>query len=289
MSGNEDTARGVIHDIGYQRYHGVRLGRRYATRSLWVHSMRTAYGLGRSAKSKILPVGLLGLACVAALILVVINTQASEPVLSYVGLVSTFSYAATVFVAIVAPELVSRDLRNNLLSLYFSRPISRSDYPLAKLAALAGAVFAMFAAPLLIMFLGMAFNATGGLGGVLDEAGGFLLGLLAAAIHATVFAALALPFAALTGRRMFATGMIIAVFLLAAPVSGVVRTLDTGSLGQLAGLFDPVSLLNGVDRWLFGEGLVSIGSFGPVYGLAALLLAAAGTAAVLWRYRKVQA
>lgn len=288
MPAPSDTT-GVIHDIGYQRYQGVRLGRRYARRSLFGYSLRTAYGLGRSAKSKILPAGLLALACVAALILVMINTQASRQVLSYVGLVSTFSYAATVFVAVVAPELVSRDLRNNLLSLYFSRPVSRSDYALAKLAALTCAVFVLYAGPLLIMFLGMAFSTKNGIAGVIDESGGLLTGLLAAAIHSALLAALAVPLASLTGRRVFATGLIIAVFLLTAPVSGAVRELDSGALGQLAGLFDPVSLLNGVDRWLFNEGLVEVGGYGAVYGLAALALAGLGTAALLARYRRVKA
>jgi ABC-2 type transport system permease protein len=46
---------GVIHDIGYQRYTGPRLGRGYAIRSLYLHSLRTAFGLGRSAKAKIFP------------------------------------------------------------------------------------------------------------------------------------------------------------------------------------------------------------------------------------------
>ena len=36
----------------------------------------------------------------------------------------------------VAPELVGRDQRNRSLALYFSRAVSRSDYVLAKLAAL---------------------------------------------------------------------------------------------------------------------------------------------------------
>ena len=139
------------------------------------------------------------------------------------------------------------------------------------------------------MYLGMAFDTDNGLSGVLDETGDLLAGLAAAAIHAAVFAALALPLAALTGRRMFGTAMIIGVFLLTAPLSGVVRQLDHGSLGQLAGLFDPVSLVNGVDRWLFDEGLVQVGDYGAVYGLAALALAGLGTAAVVWRYRKVRA
>ena len=40
---------GVIHDIGYQRYTGPRLGRRYVAGSLYVHGLRTAFGLGRSS------------------------------------------------------------------------------------------------------------------------------------------------------------------------------------------------------------------------------------------------
>jgi ABC-2 type transport system permease protein len=279
----------VIHDIGYQRYEGVRLGRRYATRSLWSYSLRSAFGLGRSARSKVLPVGLFAVACVAGVVLVVVNNALGQRVLSYVGLVSTFSYAATVFVAIVAPELVSRDLRNNLLALYFSRPIERSDYALAKLAALAVAVFALFAGPMLIMLLGMAFNTHDGVSGVFHEIGLFLAGLAAAAIHAAVFAAIALPLASLTGRRIFGTGLIIGVFLITAPVSGVLRELDTGTLGRLAGLLDPVSLVNGVDRWLFSEGLFETGRYGAAYGLVAVAVTLLGTAGLLRRYRRVQA
>ena len=282
-------AGGVIHDIGYQRYEGVRLGRRYATRSLWIYSLRSAFGIGRSPKAKILPVGLFMVASIAAVVLVVVNNALGQRVLSYVGLVSTFSYAATVFVAIVGPELVSRDLRNNLLALYFSRPIDRSDYALAKLAALATAVFILFTGPMLIMLVGMAFNTHDGVSGVFHEIGLFLAGLATAAIHAMVFAAIALPLASLTGRRMFGTGLIIGVFLIAAPVSGVLRTLDHGALGRLAGLLDPVSLVNGVDRWLFNEGLFDVGSYGAAYGLAALAVTLLATAGLLRRYRRVQA
>jgi ABC-2 type transport system permease protein len=258
-------------------------------RSLYVHSLRTAFGLGRSAKAKILPVGILALGCVAALVLVVVSSQLPSSVITYVGIASTFSYGVTAFVAVVGPELVSRDLRNSLLPLYFSRPITRSDYALAKLGALASAVFVVFAAPMLIMFIGVSFSDKNGFSGILSDSGLLLQGLLAALIHSIVFAALALPLASVTGRRVFATGMIIAVFLLTAPVSGVLAEVSTGSLSSLAGLFDPISLLNGVDSWLFGSGLIQIGGYGPVYGLTTVGLAAIGTALVLWRYRTVKA
>jgi ABC-2 type transport system permease protein len=286
MPGPENT--GVIHDIGYQRYDGPRLGRGYASRSLFVHSARGAYGLGRSAWAKVLPIGLLSLACMAALVLVVVNTQLPVQVIDYVGIASTFTYAATVFVAVVAPELVSTDLRGNVLALYLSRPLRRADYALAKLAALATAVFVMLGAPMLILFLGMAFSTDDGFSGVLGEVGGLAQGLLAAAIHAIVLAAIALPIASLSGRRVFATGMIIAVFLLTAPVSGVLMTFGNGDAAYLAGLINPVNLVNGIDRWLFDGGTIDVGPYGAVYGLIALALAAIGTAATVWRYKKVK-
>ncbi|TDV53787.1 ABC transporter permease [Actinophytocola oryzae] len=281
---------GVIHDIGYQHYEGPRLGRGYAMRSLYVHSVRSAYGLGRSAWAKLLPFAVLGFASLTALILVVVNTQLPEPVIDYVGIASTFTYAATVFVAVVAPELVSVDLRSNLLQLYLSRPLRRRDYALTKLASLATATFALFAIPMLIMFLGMAFNTDSGIGGVFDELGGLLQGLVAGAVHAALLSALGLPLASLSGRRVFASGMIIAVFLLTTPISGALQAFGSGALADLGGLLDPSSLLNGVDQWIFGPGIgiVQTGSFGPVYALVTAALIALGTALLVLRYKKVK-
>lgn len=281
---------GVIHDIGYQRYTGARLGRRYIARSMYVHSLRAAYGFGRSARAKILPVGLFALSCVAALVLVMISSRLPRPLISYVGIADTFSFVALVFVAVVGPELVSRDLRNNLLPLYFSRPVGRTDYALTKLAALASAVFALLASPMLIMFLGTAFSAKSGLAGIPDEAGKFLLGLLAAAIHAALFAALAIPLASLTGRRVFATGMVVALFLLTEPIATVLGVTGSGAVAGVSGVLSPTTLANGVDSWLFGERLtITVGPYGPVYGVVAAALICAGTGLSLLRYRKVTA
>jgi ABC-2 type transport system permease protein len=281
---------GVIHDIGYQRYEGPRLGRGYAMRSLYVHSVRSAYGLGRSAWAKLLPFAVLGFASLTSLILVVVNTQLPTRVIDYVGIASTFTYAATVFVAVVAPELVSVDLRSNLLQLYLSRPLRRRDYALTKLASLASATFVLFAIPMFIMFLGMAFNTDTGIGGVFDELGGLFQGLVAGAIHATLLAALALPLASLSGRRVFASGMIIALFLLTTPISGAIQAFGEGALQNLGGLFDPASLLNGVDQWLFGLDIdiVWTGDYGPVYGLVTVVLIALGTTLSIVRYKKVK-
>ena len=50
------AAAGVIHDLGYRRYDGPRLGRAQMVRALVWHSFRSAFGFGRGAKAKIVPV-----------------------------------------------------------------------------------------------------------------------------------------------------------------------------------------------------------------------------------------
>ena len=59
---------GSIYDLGYRGYEGQRLGRRGAIVALLVHSLRTAYGLGRNARSKVVPVGLAVLAVLPSML-----------------------------------------------------------------------------------------------------------------------------------------------------------------------------------------------------------------------------
>src|SRR5215472_18506636 len=59
---------GVIHDLGYQRYDGPRLGRRRIVAALAWHSFRSAFGFGRGPKAKILPVIALLALCLPAVV-----------------------------------------------------------------------------------------------------------------------------------------------------------------------------------------------------------------------------
>ena len=82
----------------------------------------------------------------------------------------------TIFIAAQAPELVSRDLRSHVLPLYFSRPIRRGDYPLAKYIALTAALLLLIEVPLLIMYVGTIASAKNG-HGVWDETKALIPGL----------------------------------------------------------------------------------------------------------------
>ena len=278
---------GVIHDIGNQRYAGPRLGRAYAVRSLSTESLRAAFGLGRGAKAKIFPWIVVGIMTLVAVVIVAVASQTGGMEMPYLEFPQSTSLLIVLFGAVVAPELVSRDLRSGVLALYFSRPLTRSDYPMAKLAALVTALWLILAAPALIMFLGAAFSVDS-FGDVWPELGRFAEGLGAAAVYALIYGALSMLVASLAGRRAIAAAMIVAAFLITTPIFGVLVEVsgENEPMGQLAGLVSPLMTAMAVSGWLFDE-FEEIGPYGPVYALTALGFVVACAALLLLRYRKV--
>ena len=279
----------VIHDIGYQRYDGPRLGRGHVFRAMYVHGMRVAFGFGRSAKSKIFPWLVAGITLLVAVILAAVRAQAGLVPLNYVQFADAMSWLVILFVAIVAPELVSRDMRAGVLPLYFSRPLRAADYIGAKFVALVSAVWLVLGVPQFVMFLSAAFTTKTGMSGVWDEIGDLLPAWAYSLLWAVLFAAISLLIASLTGKRAFAAGGIVALFLMTTPVFGVLSELPSRTTQELAGLASPMTLVSGVSSWLIpasNTGLM-VGRFGPVYAIEAATLIAACLLFLLARYRKV--
>jgi ABC-2 type transport system permease protein len=279
----------VIHDIGYQRYDGPRLGRRAVLAALYVHGLRAAFGFGRSFKSKIFPWMVAGITLLVAVILAAVRAQAGIVALNYVQFADAMSWLVILFVAIVAPELVSRDMRSGVLPLYFSRPLRAADYIGAKFVALVSGVWLILGVPQFVMFLGAAFTTKTGFDGVWTELGDLMPAWGYSLLWAVLFAAISLLIASLTGKRAFAAGGIVAVFLMTTPVFGVLSELPSRTAQELAGLASPMTLLAGVGSWLI-EGTITdmdVGRFGPVYLIELVTLIAACLLLLLARYRKV--
>jgi ABC-2 type transport system permease protein len=291
MSAEQTAAapNGVIHDIGYQRYGGVRLGRAYAFRSLYSHGVRAAFGLGRSAKAKIFPWIVVGIGFLIATVVTAIRGQGGPPVLGYAGYPVAMFFLIIIFNAVVAPELVSRDLRNGILPLYFSRPLTRSDYALAKLAALVTANFLMLAGPQLLMFIGGSFTLPDA-AAVWDEFGDLAAGLAVSAMFALLCGSLSLLIASFFGRRAVAAAMVVALFLVTTPIFGILTGIGTDTMRELAGLVSPISLVDGTAHWLFptqfDEELTYPGSYGGLYAAVTAATVTAASLLLLLRYRK---
>ncbi|MEU0741428.1 ABC transporter permease [Streptomyces sp. NPDC006134] len=283
-----------IHNIGYRSYDGPRLGRAYARRSLYSQSLRGAYGLGRSAKSKVLPMLLFVVMCVPAAIMVAVAvvTKSNELPLDYTRYAIVMQAVISLYVASQAPQSVSRDLRFKTVPLYFSRPIETSDYVRAKYAALASAMFLLTAAPLLVLYIGALLAKLD----FADQTEGFAQGLVSVALLSLLFAGIGLVVASVTPRRGFGIAAVIAVLTI---TYGAVSTLQAiaevqGSTGAVAwiGLFSPITLIDGVQSAFLGAPSAFPGGSGPgtaegvVYVLVTLGLIAASHGLLMRRYRK---
>jgi ABC-2 type transport system permease protein len=287
---------GQIHDLGYRRYDGPRLGRRQIVRALTWHSFRSAWGLGRGAKAKIVPVIMFIAMCLPALVNAFAVARGNAPLFGYDVYVPTLRVLIVIiFLAAQAPELVSRDLRSRVLPLYFSRPLHRGDYPLAKYLALTGALLVLIEIPLLILYAGNIASAKNG-HGVWAQTKGLIPGLGMGVLWAVLMAAIALVLASSSGRRAYATGIVaitcVITFVLATlliQTEGGFNSTNAGA--QLGGLLSPFTVIDGVRIWLGGknQGLdpTSLGHYGPLYGLVALILLAASIGGLAARYRKV--
>ena len=288
-------AQSRIHNIGYRSYDGPRLGRAYARRSLYAQSLRGSYGLGRSVKSKVLPMLLFAVMCVPAAIMVAVTvvTKANKLPVEYTNYAIIMQAVIGLYVASQAPQAVSRDLRFKTVPLYFSRPIETADYVRAKFAALASALFLITAVPLVVLYAGALLAKLD----FTDQTKGFLQGLVSVALLSLLFAGIGLVISAVTPRRGFGIAAVIAVLTIS---YGAVSTLQaiadaqgSTSAAPWIGLFSPITLIDGVQTAFLGATSAYPGGVGPstgegvVFLLAVLGLVAGCYGLLLRRYRKV--
>jgi ABC-2 type transport system permease protein len=291
-----ESATGAIYDLGYRGYDGPRLGRPAAVSTLFWASLRAAFGLKRSGRAKIVPWGLSAFMVAPAGVVVAISAlvPGAPTPFSYDDYLWNLGILVAIFVAAQAPELVSSDQRQHVLSLYFSHALLRSDYALAKVGAFAAALFALAVVPMLVLFVGRVLLAAD-----VPQAFGEQLENLpqvigAPLIFALPLAALGMAIASYTPRRAYATGAIIAVFIVTAAVGAILGEETSGTLARLAPLIDPFVIIDGTRDWLVGASI----SESPVhdsglalwwFGAIELAIALVGTAAVVWRYRRIAA
>jgi ABC-2 type transport system permease protein len=286
-----------IYDLGYRHYEGERIGRRGTLLTLYVHGLRSAFGLGRRASSKIFPFGLAIVAFIPAIVQLGVGAVVSG-VHQHVELFKHEDYFVYVrvilvlFCAAVAPELVGRDQRNRTLSLYFSRAVSRRDYTLCKFAALTTAMLFLTLGPQLLLYIGNGMAADDLKGYASDNADLILPIIGASLVLSGTIAAVGLAIAAYLPRRAYSTATIVGVFLLSLAVGHIVMQTADASVGRWALLVSP-SAWQGVTLWLFGvtpdptDDLAKADLSGWVYLAAVLVTVAVSLAAALRRFVKV--
>src|SRR5512146_307930 len=256
------SATGSIFDLGYRGYDGPRLGRRHAIYALFAYSLRSAYGIGRSGRAKIVPIGLAILATLPAVISIAVRAVAAQagagaeveridPIRysSYYGYISTI---VMLFVAAQAPELLGRDQRYRVLSLYFSRALLRADYAVAKAAAFATAILILILIPQAVIFVGLVISDPDVMAALGDNVGSLGPAVAVALMIAGLLGSIGLAVSAFTPRRAYATAAIMAIFIVPGVIAQLVIRSTTSGLTRYIVLTAPGSVIEGVNGFLFG-------------------------------------
>jgi ABC-2 type transport system permease protein len=324
----ETAAAGVIHDIGYRRYEGKRYGHTGIVWALYLHSLRSAFGLGRGAKAKIVPIVAFIAMCLPAVVnaVNVANNGVQSQNVFYDTYTPTLrALVIIVFVAVQAPEMVSSDRRYRVLQLYFSRPMRRAGYPMAKLLAFITACLLLLELPLLLLYAGTISSVHGG-HQVWLQTRALIPGLGMAALWAVLIACVGLVLASFAARRAYATGTVagalFASFVIqriliratellkqvpvtfkvppGAPappgaqpggvVHGFMTHLEPTTAARLVGLVSPFSILDAIRQWIGGSShptnVPPPGSYGWLYLAAFVLLLLMAAGGMFLRYRK---
>lgn len=211
---------GEIFDRGYLHYDGPRLGQAHAIWALARYSMARAVGIRRPWTAKIIP--MLLYAAVAIPVLIAIGIRAFFPAFEFLDYPEFFGaifLLEGIFVALIAPEMVSSDRHDRLLPLYFSRPISRTGYVVAKLLATGLLTLSMSLIPAIVLWFGNGLLATDpieAMRGSMDDLGRIVV---AGTLIAFYLGTIGLAIASFTSRKSVAVGIIVLGFVISESLS----------------------------------------------------------------------
>ncbi|MCO5177855.1 MAG: ABC transporter permease [Thermomicrobiales bacterium] len=279
MADTPQQPYGEVYDLGYAHYDGERLGRSHAVRALVIYSIKRGLGIRKRWTSKIIPALLYIAAYSPVLIVAGLLAFLPEGVeFSYADLAGFISTALLIFAAGLAPEMLSDDRRENVLSLYFSRAITRGDYLMAKVAAMTLLMATIAFGPPLLLFIAKVLLANSPISYFGDHIGD--LGRIAAwsALVCIYYTALGLLIAALVDRKGIASAVFIGGLLLITAISNALFEAMSGSLRDFIVLLSPLELINALTSWILrGNPGAMANLHGPVYlvGVAGVVAIAA--------------
>ena len=213
---------------------------------------------------------------------------------TYMIVQGVFAFFLTV---LVGPPLVSRDLTNNALPLYLSRPFSRTEYILGKMSVVLLLMSAVTWVPGLILFFFQAILEGGGwLVSNLRICGAIVVGSL---VWIITLALLSQAISAWVKWRIAASAALIAVFFIPQVIAEFINHLFYTSWGDLfginqlistiwSGLFGSYETVYRTTVWENGHAVVMEIAFIPVWS-AWLMLALICLLCIWLLSRKVRA
>lgn len=285
----EPARYGEVYDRGYKHYDGERLGRKHAIGALIRYSIQRALGLKKRWTAKIVPIIIYVVALGTVAILIGIE--------SFLPQSETWSYAdffiftflvEGLFVATTAPEMLCSDRRENVLTLYFSRAITRLDYVLAKLAATAILTLTVSFVPAALLWIFRQLLADKPLSAFKDNADQLGKIAVAGGLIALYLGAVGLAISSFTGRKAIAIPVIFVGYLVTEGlVNGFAYALRDQSWSDYLFFLSPGSTVGNLAFTLFPENNtesldIPFEWWAYVAAMAVTIIAA--IAVMVWRY-----
>jgi ABC-2 type transport system permease protein len=284
-----------LEDTRYARYDGVRRPPWFAIVSLARWSAFGALGARKSWRAKFLPITLTLIAALPAFAVLAIRAIIGQrfadrfpELIPYRQYLTEIGLDVTIFAAILCPELLCPDRRDNVLSLYLSTAVGRLTYVAGKFLAALVPLLTLTLLPVLLLFVGNTFFADSAAGYLSDHWHDSLRIMASGLLLASYVSLVGLAVASFTSRRAFALGGYAALMLIPTYVGGALvfgahldRHLQLIMLGRLPiaaarslyqGNEDPERALAGWWWWA---------ACGVVMALSA--------ACLWWRYRRAEA
>lgn len=254
---------GTVFDIGYRGYDGPREGRRRPRIAVLKDGLRIAFGLGRGGRAKLLPWTFIALLCLIALIMALIAGAADrlggQGTAERVNLPSHGDFNAFAsmllfaFAALAAPELLCRDRRDGVLSLYLVRPLTGTDYVLARWLAFFLVMLLAALLPQAILFVGLVLGDLAPLEYLKTHWLDVPRSIAAGFAMATYLTSLGLLTASFTSRRAYASVFLVGLFAITTPFTAGVSQELPGAIGQWVSMFNVTNIPLHVNDVVFGD------------------------------------
>jgi len=297
------AAAGTVFDIGYQRYTGPRQGRHRARLAVFKDGVRTSLGLGRGARAKVLPWFFIGVLVSIAVIMALVAGAAERmggpgsaeelnlPSHSdYYGIASIIFF---VFAAVSAPELLCPDRREGTINLYLVRPLTGSDYVIARWCAFFCVMLLVAWLPQVILSIGLTMGDPDPIGYFRGHWLDIPRFIAAGAPLAAYTTTLALLTAAFSKRRAYASVFLVGLFVITTPFTTGLASEIGGTAGQWISMFNLTNIPVHVNDVIFGE-VSAITRGAPAAELSAWILVswfflwiAVPGGVLLMRYRRL--
>jgi ABC-2 type transport system permease protein len=255
---NPENPKGVIFDAGYRHYEGRYLGRASAIASLFWDDFKRGLGVKRSLLYKI-GIWLLIVPQLARVLFLIISSQFMEQVSNETGSLGALSNPLSAFLAgssillllltaLVVPNLLCRDRKNNVLPLYMVHPITVYDYLISKGLAAFLILGLYLVGPALLLAIGKMFLAPNAIQYIADNQTSLGALLISGVLIVFFYASYAMGVSSLTTGIGIAAALIIGPVFLIGTVTTIVFLTTRDSTAML---FNFESAIYRIKDWIF--------------------------------------